>query len=149
MAIETTTADNFFVVRWGDPDPEDFARIFTEVTDLRAKTGKDVLYLGIMPEDMPKVDPQSSKRLMQLVQDVLPLCSMVCVAMEMRGFRNAIIRSAMTTVTLITRRYDKLKFVESTEAALESCREHHLVDRGAMARAIEQAGGLVPAGFVR
>jgi hypothetical protein len=147
MSIETATAENFFVVRWGEPAPADFERIVREVTDLRERTGQDVLYLGIMPEDMPKIEQQDSKRFMKLVEDVLPMCSMLCVSMEMRGFRAAIIRSAMAAVTLLTRRHDKLRFVDSTAAALDTCKNLHLADRGAMARAIEQTGSTVPPGF--
>lgn len=147
MSIETATAENFFVVRWGKPAPEDFDRIVREVTDLREQTGKDILYLGIMPDDMPMVDQRDSKRFMKLIEDVLPMCSMLCVAMEMRGFRAAIIRSAMAAVTMLTRRHDKLRFVDSTATALDACEAFHLADKTAMGRAIEQTGANTPAGF--
>lgn len=147
MAIETATSQNFFVVRWGKPAPEDFDRIVSEVTALQQQTGKEVLYLGVMPEDMPKVEPDDSKRFMKLVEDVLPMCSMLCVAMEMRGFRNAIVRSAMTAVTLLTRRHDKLRFTDTTASALEACEAFHPGDKAGMGRAIVSTGGAAPAGF--
>jgi hypothetical protein len=125
----------------------DFERIVREVTDLRQRTGQDVLYLGIMPEDMPKVEQEDSKRFMKLVEDVLPMCSMLCVSMEMRGFRAAIIRSAMAAVTLLTRRHDKLR--SSIPRRPRSTLANTFIWRTVvpMARAIEQTGSIVPPGF--
>lgn len=147
MTIETASTSSFFVVRWGRPEPADFERIIREVTSLRDAAGVDILYLGIMPEDMPKLEQDDNKRLMKLTQDLLPLCKMVCVAMEMRGFRGAIIRSTMTAVTLVTRRHDKLRFVDTVEAALEASKPHHPATPGEIGRAIETAGGTAPPGY--
>ena len=48
---------------------------------------------------------------------------------------------------LVTRRHDKLRFVESVQAALDASTDHHLADREAMAKAISDTGSPVPAEF--
>lgn len=144
MSCEISTVDNFFVVRWGDPTTEDFDRVIAEVEALRSSCGRDLLYVGIMPATMPPIDDDARKGFMRLTEGVLPHCQLVSVAFEARGFRGAIMRSAMTAVTLLTRRYDKLRFFDTTEAAVEAGRELWLEDRDAMANAIESTGGEAP-----
>jgi hypothetical protein len=144
MSCETASVDNFFVVRWGDPTDEDFDRVIAEVEQLRQSCGVDILYLGIMPATMSPIDDTGRKGFMRLTEGVLPHCKLLTVAFEARGFRGAIMRSAMTAVTLLTRRYSQLRFFDTTDAALEAGREHWLEDRTAMAKAITATGNEVP-----
>lgn len=144
MSCEIASVDNFFVVRWGDPVDEDFDHVVAEVERLRQSCGEDILYLGIMPATMSPIDDDARKGFMRLTEGVLPHCKLVSVAFEARGFRGAIMRSAMTAVTLLTRRYSQLRFFDTTDAALEAGRDFWLEDREAMAEAITRTGHDVP-----
>lgn len=106
-----------------------------------------VCYLAVMPDDMPALSDVAKAELTSLSEELLPSCSMVAVALEARGFRGAIVRSAMTAITLLTRRYQQLRFVDSVEAALEACAPYQTIDRPRIAKTLREAGIDVPPSF--
>ena len=119
VACSTATYQHFFVVRWGDSTAEDIERVIAEVNALREKVEVPVYYLGILPEDMPKINERQRDDFMRLSETLLPVCGVFAVAIEAKGFRGAIQRSAMAAITLLTRKYRGLRFVDSIESALD------------------------------
>ena len=93
---------------------------------------------------MGRIDDVQRKGFLKLTEGILPHCDLVSVAVEARGFRGAIMRSTMTAVTLLTRRFDKLRFVDTVEAAMTAGRDLWLPDRSSMVRALRQTGTPVP-----
>ena len=143
MSCETASFDHFFVVRWGDSTDEDISRVIREVTALTESTGRPAYYLGILPPDMPKINEQQRDSFMRLSETLLPMCDVFAVAVEARGFRGAIQRSAMAAITLLTRKYRGLRFVDSPAAALAEAPEQ-LPARAGVAEALRQVGAEVP-----
>lgn len=113
-----------FVVRWVVPEAADRAHIERLIPNLRARAGKPLEYIAVMPADAPAFGEPERKLLMDLTEAVLPHCRRLTIVIEARGFRGAILRSTMTAVTLLTRRHDTLRVVESIEAALELSGDH-------------------------
>jgi hypothetical protein len=139
VACETAVYEHFFVVRWGDSTVEDIDRVIAEVLALEAKSSEAVYYIGILPEDMPKINESQRRHFMRLSEELLPRCGVFSVVIEAQGFRGAFQRSAMAAITLLTRKYKGLRFVDSVEAALE-------IDPGARPDDAGVAGALAEVG---
>jgi hypothetical protein len=120
----STHIQNLFLVRWGTPEPADCARIQQVIPELRARAGKPLEYIAVMPAELPSLGEPERKLLMDLTEAVLPHCRRLTIVIEARGFRGAILRSTMTALTLLTRRHDTLRAVDSIEAALEQSADH-------------------------
>lgn len=117
----STHVQNLFVVRWGVPDAADRARIEHDVPHLHARAGRPLLYLAVMPADTPPLGDAERRLLMDMSDVVLPYCRRLIIVVEARGLRGAMLRSAMTAVSLLSRRRDTLRVVDSIEAAIELC----------------------------
>lgn len=139
VAQRSTHIQNLFVVRWGTPEPADRARIERLIPELRARAGKPLEYIAVMPADSPTLGEPERKLLMELTEAVLPHCRRLTIVIEARGFRGAILRSTMTAVTLLTRRSDTLRVVDSIDAALEQSAEH-LPPRPMVRQALREVG---------
>lgn len=124
MAQRSTHIQNLFVVLWGMPEPTDRARIERLIPELRARAGKPLEYIALMPADAPTLGEAERKLLIELTEAVLPHCRQLTIVIEARGFRGAILRSTMTALTLLTRWHDTLRVVDSIEAALELSADH-------------------------
>jgi hypothetical protein len=139
MAQRSAHAENLFVVRWGSPEPADVDELQRAVPAARQACGKDLIYIAIMPGDLPNLDEGQRKLLMDLTEAILPHCSALLIVMEARGFRGALLRSAMTAVTLLTRKHNTLRVVDSLEAAIEFTAKQS-GDRELVERVLRQAG---------
>ena len=140
MAHESARYEHFFVVRWGAPEADDFRRIPEQVRVAEQQAGRKLLYLGIMPEDMPRIDDAARKGFMELTEGIIDHCDKVIVVFEARGFRGAIMRSAMAAVMLLTGRYDKLKFVDCLETAMKLGEDLLPGNRAAVDAALRDVG---------
>jgi hypothetical protein len=147
VPFESASDEHFYAVRWGRATAEDCKRIAEEVNTLSARQGRPVLYLAIMPADMPRLDNEARDALMTLTTELAEKTAMACVVMEARGFSGAAMRSVMTGIMLITRRSSVVKFVDSIAAALDESKAFHLADKSKMRKVIERVGGEPPASF--
>jgi hypothetical protein len=139
VAQRSTHIQNLFLVRWGTPEPADCARIEQLIPELRARAGTPLEYIAVMPADLPSLAEPERKLLMDLTEAVLPHCRRLTIVIEARGFRGAILRSTMTALTLLTRRHDTLRAVDSIEAALEQSADH-LPPRPMVRQALHEVG---------
>lgn len=137
VSIVTSNVGGVFAVMWGLPETADFERIAGEVAALR-DLGRPVSYVAIMPEDMPRVDDHARKGLMKLTEQLSESCACVCVILETTGFRGAILRSMMTALNLVTRKHDRVRFVDSAEAAMSFLSSTGNCTRDEVAQAIEE-----------
>lgn len=144
MAHTSAEFEDFFVVRWGAPTAEDCEAIKERVQAQRERCERGLVYLAIMPAELPNLDDGTRRLLMDLTEAVIPACDKLLIAMEAGGFRGAILRSAMTAVTLLTRRHDVLRVVDSVDAAVGLIAERLPADREGLAAAIEATGSPVP-----
>jgi hypothetical protein len=139
VAQRSTHIQNLFVVCWGMPEPTDCARIQRLIPELRARAGKPLEYISVMPADAPTLGEPERKLLLELTDAVLPYCRRMTIVIEARGFRGAILRSTMTAVTLLARRHDMLRVVDSIDAAIELSAEH-LPPRPMVRQALHEVG---------
>jgi hypothetical protein len=139
VAQRSTHVQNLFLVRWGMPEPADCMRIQQLIPQLRARAGKPLDYIAVMPADLPTLAEPERKLLMGLTEAVLPHCRRLTIVIEARGFRGAILRSTMTALTLLTRRHDTLRAVDSIEVALEQSADH-LPPRPMVRQALHEVG---------
>ena len=144
MPHRASSFDNFFMVRWGVPEVADCEEIKARIPALRERAGKPLVYIAVMPADLPKLEDDHRKILMDLTEAVLPACHKLIIVMEGTGFRAAILRSAMTAVMLLTRRHDTLRVVDSLDVALELTDPWLPTDRRAIARVMREIGNPVP-----
>jgi hypothetical protein len=140
MAQRSAHAENLFVVRWGSPEAADVDEIKRIVPSVKRSIGKDLVYIAIMPADLPNLDEEQRKLLMDLTESILPSCALLIIVMESRGFRGAILRSAMTAVTMLTRKHETMRVVDSVAAALETAANKLPVDRKLVERVFLDAG---------
>lgn len=136
VAQRSTYIQNLFVVLWAMPEPSDRARIERLIPELRARAGKPLEYIAVMPADAPTLGEPERKLLMELTEAVLPHCRRLTFVIEARGVRGAILRS---TMTLMTRRHDMLRVVDSIDAALELSADH-LPPRPMVRQALREVG---------
>jgi hypothetical protein len=139
VAQRSTHIQNLFVVLWVMPEPTDLARIERLIPELRARAGKPLEYIAVMPADAPTLGEPERKLLMELIEAVLPHCRRLTIVVEARGVRGAILRSTMMAVTLLTRRHDALRVVDSIDAAIELSAEH-LPPRPMVRQALREVG---------
>jgi hypothetical protein len=140
MAKQSAHAENLFVVRWGAPEAADVDEIKGAVPVIHEACGKELIYIAVMPGDLPNLDDGQRKLLMELTEAILPHCSAVLIVMEARGFRGALLRSAMTAVTLLTRKHNTLRVVDSIEAAVEIVAEKLPGGRDLVERTLRKVG---------
>lgn len=140
VAKRSAHAENLFVVRWGPPEAADVDEIKREVPAVRRASGKPLVYIAIMPGDLPNLDEAQRKLLTDLTEAILPDCVTVAIVMEARGFRGAILRSAMTAVSLLTRKHNTIRVVDSLEGALEFAGDKLAVDRARVEQTLAEVG---------
>lgn len=143
MACETAIYRHFFVVRWGDFTVEDVDRVVAEVIELEARAKRPIYYIGILPKDMPNITEYQRNHFMRLSEELLSRCGVFAVVIEAKGFRGAIQRSAMAAITLLTRRYKGLRFVDSLSSAL-SIEPRARPDDTGVALALGKVGADIP-----
>ena len=132
------------MVRWGMPEAADCEEIKHKVPAIRERAGRQLVYIAVMPESLPKLEEPERELLMDLTEAVLPACEKLMIVMEGEGFRAAIIRSAVTALMLLTRRTNALRVVDTLETALEQTEPWLPKDRRALARVVQAVGNPVP-----
>lgn len=137
--------EHLFVVHWGVPNSDDCKRVEAQIRRQRQRASRQLVYLAVMPADLPSLDENGRKLLMELTEAVLPDCERLVIIIEAGGFRGALLRSAMTAVTLVTRRADALKVVANVDAAYELVAASLPGDRRGVSRALASAGATLPA----
>ncbi len=144
MSHVTASHEHFFVIRWGDPTPQDFLEVPRTVAELRERVGRPLVYLAVLPNEVGRIDDTARKGFTELTEQVLEHSEIVLIVFEARGFRGAMLRSALTAVTLLTRRRDTLKYLDSIATALTVAKDQLPADDAAVRAAIERTGSVAP-----
>jgi hypothetical protein len=103
-----------FVVRWLEPQLADLRRIDRELTEAVAVHGGPIVYVAIVPLDTTPPDDEMRAEFSRTMSDVLRRCDTMHFVMEGQGFKQAILRSALATIFLISRSQRSKVFVHST-----------------------------------
>ncbi len=138
---KTTTVGSLFVVRWHAFTHESCNHVVRTITALHTSSGARVPYLGIMPEDMAKIDEEGRKALETLMTGIEQHCELAAVAVESRGFTGAAYRSLLTGLMLVSGRRARIKFVDTVDAAVQILRPLPLPSDAQIRAAIGEVGG--------
>jgi hypothetical protein len=138
---KTTTVGNLFVVRWRAFTHESCNHVVRAISALHTSSGARVPYLGIMPDDMARIDDEGRKALETLMNGIEQHCEVAAVAVESRGFTGAAYRSLLTGLMLVSGRRGRIKFVDTVEAAMELLRDCQLPSDMQIRAAIGDVGG--------
>lgn len=143
MAPRSAYVGSLFLVRWGVPTAEACAEL---QADFERELGDTPPFcIAVLPHDMPALKDAERKRLAALTEGLLPVCARVSVVIEARGFRGAILRRAVSALSLCAESGDRLKIVDSIDTAL-AWSPRPLPPAGALRRALEQTGCAIPPG---
>lgn len=116
MALQSIRVGSLFLVRWGVPTK---AACEAVLAAFEAGKGRDKpYYVAVLPHDMPVLRDDERALLTELTQELLPRCGHVSVVIEARGFRGAVLRSAMSAMSLSSSRHYGLSIVDSVSSAL-------------------------------
>ena len=141
--MATTRVENVFAVHWGVPEQADADRILAEVAAL-AGAHESLCYAAVMPESLPRLDEVQGKLLMALTEALLERCEAVCVVVEARGFRGAILRSMLTAVNFVTGKHDRVRFVDDDEQAIHFLPSKGTCDADVVMQALREVRELEP-----
>lgn len=101
MPFRSVLAGNLYVVRWLEATLPDVRRMELEVASHR-RVGKQPLHgLAIVGEDVPTPDDAARNAMGQSMKTLLDHLETMHVVIEGRGFKNTIMRSAMTGMVLL------------------------------------------------
>ncbi|HSQ64728.1 MAG TPA: hypothetical protein VLM85_16000 [Polyangiaceae bacterium] len=137
----TTTIGSVFVVRWRAFTHESCNYVVRAISALHTSSGARVPYLGIMPDDMARIDDEGRKALETLMTGIEQHCEVAAVAVESRGFTGAAYRSLLTGLMLVSGRRARIKFVDTVDAAVQLLRSCPLPSDVQLRAAIDEVGG--------
>ena len=94
MAYRSVLVDRLFVVRWiGTPTTDDLASQLREVRAASQAAGHMVVYVAVVPRDMPPLTGPVRTELMRLAPELLKYCHAVYNVIEGTGFAATLLRS--------------------------------------------------------
>lgn len=145
MSTVTANADDVFVVLWKEATPAACNDLIAQLRVARQRAGKPLVYLAVMPADLPRINDDGRQALLELVNVLADLTAIACVAMEARGFSGAAVRAMLSGIMLVTGKSGRVRFVDSLHAAWDACRAQHPADQDKMRDALARVGLTVPA----
>lgn len=143
MALRITHVGDLFVVRWDVPTQAACARVREAFEASLGRSRRKPYYIAVLPHDMPVLRDVERANLSELTQDMLPRCSHVTVVVEPRGFRGAVLRSAMSSISLSSSRRYGSSIVDSLSSAL-SWSPGPLPQTDELVEALEHIGCALP-----
>lgn len=119
MSCHKGNIDEFFFVRWIEPEVADAEAVIEDVRRLKGERNEDIHYIAIIGEKVapPGDDVRSSMR--KNIDDLLSCCESVHLVIEGRGFRRAMARSIGTSIFLLSKNRGRTFAHDSASAALE------------------------------
>jgi hypothetical protein len=101
MPFRSTLAGNLYVVRWLEATAPDVRRVEQEAAGFRRGTKQPLHGLAIVGENVPPPDEVTRKTMGESMKTLLDHLETLHVVIEGGGFKNTILRSAMTGVMLL------------------------------------------------
>lgn len=119
MAYESCALEGLFVVRWGKnpvvPDVESYAR---DLAAARAKQGRPLVGLFIMPPDSTAPDDRFRKAQAQKLPEIMENLSYAVAVFEGSGFISSLKRSALVAILLLAPKRHPIHVRSTVEEAL-------------------------------
>ena len=101
MPFRSAFTENLHVVRWEVPTASDARRMVDEVAAFRRRAKQPLHSLAIVGEAVPTPDDAARSAMGQSMKTLLDHLETMHVVIEGRGFKNTIMRSAMTGMVLL------------------------------------------------
>jgi hypothetical protein len=119
MSYESCTLDGVIVVRWGkNPQLPDLERYAKEISDARAKQGKPLVALFIMPTDSAAPDEIFRKAQAKKLPEIMENLTYAVAVVEGSGFMSSLKRSALTGILLLSPKRHQIHVRSTVEEAL-------------------------------
>lgn len=119
MAYESCALDGVFVVRWGkNPQVPDVERYAQEIAGARARQGKVLVGLFIMPPDSAAPDEAFRKAQAQKLPEIMTNLSYAVAVFEGSGFIASLKRSALVGILLLSPKKHPIHVRSTVEEAL-------------------------------
>lgn len=119
MSYESCALDGIFVVRWGKtPQTIDVALYASEMAAARAKQGKSLVGLFIMPPDSAAPDEAFRKAQAKKLPEIMKNLSYAVAVFEGGGFVSSLKRSALVAILLLAPKKYPIHVRSSVEEAL-------------------------------
>ena len=119
MSYESCALDGVFVVRWGkNPQTPDVERYAKEIADAKAKQGKPLVGLFIMPPDSAAPDEAFRKAQAQKLPEIMSHLSYAVAVFEGTGFISSLKRSALVGIMLLAPKKHQIHVRSTVEEAL-------------------------------
>jgi hypothetical protein len=119
MSYESCALDGVFVVRWGKvPQLPDVDRYASEIAAARAKQGKQLVGLFIMPPDSAAPDEPFRKAQAKKLPDIMANLSYAVAVFEGTGFIASLKRSALVGILLLAPKKHPIHVRSTVEEAL-------------------------------
>lgn len=121
MSYESCAVEGLFVVRWGKnpsvPDVEGYAR---DLADARAKQGRPLVGLFIMPPDSAPPDDTFRKAQAKKLPEIMANLTYAVAVFEGSGFIASLKRSALIAILLLAPKKYSIHVRSTVEEALLS-----------------------------
>lgn len=119
MSYESCALDGVFVLRWGKiPQITDVDRYANEIAEARAKQGKPLVGLFIMPSDSTAPDDAFRKAQARKLPQIMDNLSYAVAVFEGTGFISSLKRSALVGILLLAPKKHPIHVRSTVEEAL-------------------------------
>ena len=139
MSFVDHIVGNVYALRWLEPVSSDAARVLERVRALHAEVG-EVVYIGITDDESGRPDAEMKRRVLESVDELLPLTRGYYLIVSATGFRAAILRGVIAGMALTFRPGSGIRVLESVDQALEIEAAKRTLDRYAVLDELVAAG---------
>lgn len=121
MPYKSTWVDRVYLLRWtGQPQIGDVDAVLAEVHAKHRSLGQPVIGVTIIPVDIPPPEGESRKIMGGKLDPLIACCETLHFVIEGSGFKNSVIRSAVTSVLMLTDKRGKITVHKTYEEALHA-----------------------------
>lgn len=118
MSYASDLIDDVFTVRWKEPTLPDVDAVVREVNVAANRLGRAVHYIAIIPADSKPPSDDVRKAMMASMDAIMKNTTDLHFIIEGGGFKHAILRSALTTITFVAAKRASLHVHATVQEAL-------------------------------
>ena len=118
MSCKRGNIDEFYFVRWSEPEVSDADTILAEVRDLKGQRNDDLHYIAIVGAELKPPSDEVRASMKKSIDELLTHCRSVHLVIEGRGFRRAMARSIGTSIFLLSKNRGRTFAHDTVAAAL-------------------------------
>lgn len=140
MAYAYEQIEHVALVRWSSPTAKDVLELRDLLRSEVRRRGSKIFYVGVVPAGMERLDPAAQKAMMEIMDELMDICSSLHLVFEGEGMRVAMHRMVLVTIIGI-RTMGQKRTVDVHQKVSEALSHLHNAELGArvLVRASEQA----------